>query len=79
MLGGAFWAARSARRRWRAAGREAEAGLAYAITAALAGWSATSLFLHLDFARPFWVLLGIAFALPRLAAADAALDTEEAR
>jgi putative inorganic carbon (HCO3(-)) transporter len=74
MIGGAFFAAAAARRRWRAAGRNAEAGLAYAVGAALVGWLATSAFLHLDFARPWWLLLGLAFALPRLAAADAAAD-----
>jgi O-antigen ligase len=72
LVGGAFFAAAAARRRWRAAGREAEAGLAYAVGVALVGWLATSAFLHLDFARPWWLLLGLAFALPRLAAADAA-------
>lgn len=78
MVGGAFWALAAARRRWRAASREAEAGLAYAIGVALVGWLATSAFLHLDFARPFWLLLGIAFALPRLAARDAAPGRQEA-
>jgi O-antigen ligase len=72
MVGGAFWALAAARRRWRAASREAEAGMAYAIGVALVGWLATSAFLHLDFARPLWLLLGIAFALPRLAGGDAA-------
>ncbi|MBM3695456.1 MAG: hypothetical protein FJW79_05940 [Actinobacteria bacterium] len=71
MVGGAFRAVRLARRRWRAGGREADAGLAYAVGVALTGWLATSVFLHLDFARPWWLLLGIAFALPRLAASDA--------
>ncbi|MBP1632911.1 MAG: hypothetical protein H6Q11_1199, partial [Acidobacteria bacterium] len=66
------------RRRWRAVGREAEANLAYAVGAALTGWLATSVFLHLDFARPVWLLLGLAFALPRLAAADAAAESEAA-
>jgi len=76
LLGGAFWAVRSARRRWGEAGRRAEADLAYAVGAALAGWLVTSLFLHLDFARPWWLLLGIAFTLPRLAAADATRSRE---
>lgn len=79
MLGGAFWALGTARRRWRAAAREADAGLAYAIGVALLGWLATSMFLHLDFARPVWLLLGLAFALPHLARADAAQDPREAR
>jgi putative inorganic carbon (hco3(-)) transporter len=72
LIGGAFFAITIARRRWRAAGREPEAGLAYAVGVALVGWLATSAFLHLDFARPWWLLMGVAFALPRLAAADAA-------
>jgi O-antigen ligase len=78
MVGGAFWALATARRRWRAAAREAEVGLAYAIGVSLAGWLATSAFLHLDFARPLWLLLGIAFALPRLAESDAAPAPEAA-
>ena len=48
------------------------------VGAALVGWLATSVFLHLDFARPVWLLLGLAFALPRLAAADAAPAPEAA-
>jgi O-antigen ligase len=79
MLGGAFWALGTARRRWRAAALEADADLAYALGAALVGWLATSVFLHLDFARPFWVLLGLAFALPHLAEGDAAPARQEAR
>jgi putative inorganic carbon (HCO3(-)) transporter len=78
LIGGALFATATARRRWRAAGREAEAGLAYAVGAALVGWLATSAFLHLDFARPWWLLMGIAFALPRLAAADATVPAEAA-
>ncbi len=74
LIGGALFATAAARRRWRAAGREAEAGLAYAVGAALVGWLATSAFLHLDFARPWWLLMGLAFALPRLAAGDAAAE-----
>jgi hypothetical protein len=78
LIGGALFAAAAARRRWRAAGREADAGLAYAVGAALVGWLATSAFLHLAFARPWWLLMGIAFALPRLAAADATLAAADA-
>ncbi|MFH1329769.1 MAG: O-antigen ligase family protein [Actinomycetota bacterium] len=78
LVGGAFFAAAAARRRWRAVGREAEAGIAYAVAVALVGWAATSVFLHLDFARPWWLLLGIAFALPRLAAAQEAPGPEVA-
>ncbi|MCU0281810.1 MAG: O-antigen ligase family protein [Acidimicrobiia bacterium] len=79
MLGGAFWALGTARRRWRAAARAAEADLAYALGAALVGWLATSVFLHLDFARPFWLLLGLAFALPHLAEGDAGPAPQEER
>ncbi|MBN2112626.1 MAG: O-antigen ligase family protein [Acidimicrobiia bacterium] len=79
LLGGAFWAVRSARRRWTEAGRRAEAGMAYAVGAALAGWLLTSLFLHLDFARPWWLLLGIAFTLPHLAAVETAQSPGAAR
>jgi len=78
LLGGAFWAIRSARRRWREAGRRAEADMAYAVGTALAGWLVTSLFLHLDFARPWWLLLGIAFTLPHLAAVEVGRSAEAA-
>jgi O-antigen ligase len=78
MIAGAVAAIVIARRRWRAAGRAREADLAYAVGMALAGWLATSVFLHLDFARPWWLLLGLAFAMPRLAAGDAAASAAKA-
>jgi putative inorganic carbon (hco3(-)) transporter len=76
LVAGAFFALTAARRRWGAAGHRIEADIAYALGVSLVGWMATSAFLHLDFARPWWLLIGLAFALPRLATADAAPHTQ---
>jgi hypothetical protein len=77
LIGGAFLSLRAARNRFRAAGLPGEAGLAYALMVALAGYLITSVFLHMDYARLIWLLLGVAFALPAVAAReDAALRTE---
>jgi O-antigen ligase len=71
---GAAAAIRSARRRFRAHGRTDLDGIGYAIGAALIGYLVTSVFLHMAFARFVWLLVGIAIALPNLAAR---LDQEE--
>jgi putative inorganic carbon (HCO3(-)) transporter len=71
MLGGAFASLAAARRRFLVAGHQAQADTTYALGVALVAWLLTSAFLHLDFARPLWLLLGVAFALPRVAATEA--------
>ena len=43
-------------------------GIGFAVTASLAGFLVTSLFLHLDFGRLVWLIAGIGLALPRIAA-----------
>jgi O-antigen ligase len=57
---------RRAHRRFSTAGHDGLAKVAYAITAAFIGYLVTSIFLHMDFARTIWVLLGVALVLPRL-------------
>ena len=42
----------------------------YAIAVGIFGYLVTSLFLHMAFARLIWLLLGIAFAFPSMAAAE---------
>lgn len=76
LLTAAFGAVVRSRRALRAAGRTDEAAIAYAVGVALVGHLVTSVFLHLDFARLFWVFLGVALALPNVAAAEAAEPSE---
>jgi O-antigen ligase len=42
-------------------------GIGYALAVGLTGYLVTSLFLHLDFARLPWLMVGAALALPRVA------------
>ena len=55
----------------RAGGRDDAAALALAVGIGLVGHLVTSLFLHLDFARLFWVFVGLALALPNVADREA--------
>jgi len=52
-------------------------GIGYAVAASLAGYLVTSVFLHLDFARLVWLIVGIGLALPRVAVVEDA-DREAA-
>lgn len=65
---GAFAALSRGRRRFEALGLLEEARTARALAAALVGFLITAIFLHLDFARLFWLLIGLSLALPGLAA-----------
>lgn len=58
------------RRRFRAITDPTGDGIGFALAAGLAGYLVTSMFLHLDFARLPWLLVGIALALPGVAAAE---------
>ncbi|NQV05520.1 O-antigen ligase family protein [bacterium] len=60
----------AARRRLLAGGRDDLAGICLALTASLAGYLITSVFLHMAFARPFWMIIGICLALPAVARAE---------
>ena len=75
---GAFSAVIGARRRLLAAGRTGEAAVAHAVGVALVGHLVTSLFLHLDFARFFWVFVGLALALPNVADHETADEAQAA-
>ena len=55
------------RRTFRSMGDHRADGIGYAVGVALIGYLVTSIFLHMAFARPAWLLIGIALALPSLA------------
>ncbi len=69
LAAGTFAAAARSRRRLLDAGRRRLANTCYAIGVSLVGYYLTSVFLHMDFARPYWLLTGIALALPGVASA----------
>jgi len=75
---GAFAALARSRRRFAAAGLTDEARTSGALTASLAGFLVTALFLHLDFARLFWLLIGVSLAMPAVAANEASPVRERA-
>ena len=66
-----FAGLRRGRRRFAALGRTEDARLTGALAASLIGFLITALFLHLDFARLFWLLVGVALAVPAVAEAEA--------
>lgn len=68
LVAGAAVSIGSARRRFRSLGRDDLDGIGYALGAALVGYLITSIFLHMAFARFVWLLIGIAIALPNVAA-----------
>jgi len=73
---GSFVALGAARRRFADAGRADIADTAYAFTVALSAYYVTSIFLHMDFARTFWLITGVAVAMPSLASRVAARAEE---
>jgi len=75
---GAFAALARGRRRFEGAGMDEQARMARALTASLVGFLITALFLHLDFARLFWLLIGLSLAIPGLADREAAGEPAEA-
>lgn len=78
VLIGSFASLRRARRRFLEAGLEESAGMMRALQASLVGFLITALFLHLDYAALFWIIIGTALAAPNVAAREAAPSTEEA-
>ena len=64
----AFTALGRSRRRLLAVGRPGEASMAYALIAALVRYLLTAIFLHLAFTRFFWMVIGVALAMPNVAA-----------
>lgn len=63
-----FLALHDGRRRFRAMADLRSDGIGFAIGVAFVGYLVTSVFLHMAFARPIWLLLGIALAFPSVAA-----------
>jgi O-antigen ligase len=74
---GAIAALHRGRRRFEELGLDDAARIAGALTASLVGFLITAMFLHLDFARLFWLLIGLAFAVPVVAARQAAVVAAE--
>lgn len=66
----AFAALHRGRRHFRAMADHRADGIGYALGISLIGYLVSSLFLHMAFARFFWLLLGLAFAFPSAAAAE---------
>jgi O-antigen ligase len=58
------------RRRFRDMGDHVSDGIGYALGASLVGYMVTSVFLHMAFARPVWLIVGLSLALPGLAEAE---------
>ncbi len=58
------------RKRFRSTGNHRADGIGYAIGVALVGYLVTSVFLHLAFARPVFLLIGIALTFPALASTE---------
>jgi len=74
---GAMAALARGRRRFEEIGLEEHARIARALTASMVGFLITALFLHLDFARLFWLLIGLSFAVPVIAEREAKIQTSE--
>ena len=46
--------------------------LANALLLSIIGWSIVAVFLSTETARPFWILVGVSLALPKILAGEAA-------
>ena len=66
LLGSTMRSLRRTAARAKRLGDLALARIANALVLSLIGWSVTSVFLSSETARPFWVAVGIALALPKL-------------
>lgn len=58
------------RRLFRDMGDHRSDGIGHAVGVSLVGYLTTSVFLHMAFSRPMWVLIGVALAYPSLAGAE---------
>jgi probable O-glycosylation ligase (exosortase A-associated) len=76
---GAFGALATAGRRFRRSGHDDAAAMTRALAISLVGYLVTSLFLHMAFARFFWLLIGVSMATPTLAARVEQASVQEAR
>jgi O-antigen ligase len=70
------WLRRTAARA-RAVGAELTARTASALTLSLVSWAVASLFLSSETSRPFWIIVGLSFALPKLVEAAEARAAEQ--
>lgn len=70
LFGAAFLALAAGRRRFREMADLRSDGIGLAVGVALVGYLVTSVFLHMAFARPVWLLIGMALAFPSTAAAE---------
>lgn len=77
IVGNAFYGLRRAGRSLTQQGRYNEAGIAWALAVGLAGYLASSFFLHGAYPRYFWLLIGIALALPQIVALSSETKTVE--
>ena len=77
VVGGAVLGLRRARRRSQADGREDLAQISAALLASITGFLITSLFLHHDFSRIFWLLMGLSYAVAWLATREPATAAVE--
>lgn len=71
LFGAALASLAGGRRRLRRIGLFDGDDTGYAIAVGIFGYLVTSLFLHMAFARLIWLILGIAFAFPSMARAEA--------
>jgi O-antigen ligase len=77
LIVGAMAALARGRRRFEEIGLDQHSRIARALLASMVGFLITALFLHHDFARLFWLLIGISFAVPVIAEREAKLLTSE--
>lgn len=68
IVAGAYYGLRRTERLLFQRGRYNEAGMAWALAVGLSGYLAASFFLHGSYARYFWLLIGIALAVPQIVA-----------
>lgn len=71
-IGGALWLLARARRRWDRAGEASAAGVAIGLQVGIGAYLVTGLFLHGEFQRYLWILLGMAAAVDLVARASTA-------
>ncbi len=72
LMGVTFHGLRQGYCRFQAAGMEEYAGIAMALSIAIVGYLFTAIFLHDAYSRYFWLLIGIAMAVPNVAANELA-------
>lgn len=68
IVAGAYYGLRRTERLLFQRGRYNEAGMAWALAVGLSGYLAASFFLHGSYCRYFWLLIGIAPAVPQIVA-----------